>query len=549
MFKFFMDLKIGIKLVVGFSVMILLIVFNGLTGFLGISAVNSEVSEMSSVRLPSLDFLIEADRDLQQLLVAERSMMFSDARSEVFKNFMAEYEENYQQSDERWNKFRALAASDEEKAILPQYEAARKAWEEVSRQIINARQSDSEEGIQRAIELSLTTGKEKFEVMRDCLNQLQEINLQMADEARQAAESRYKKSTGASVLYTLAGLFIGLLMMWVINRSVTVPVKGVVNMLEDIAEGEGDLTKRIDVKSKDEVGELAHWFNLFIDKLYGLIDQIKKNTDQVATASNEISSTSSQMAAGIQEQSSQAAEVAASVQQMSAAVLENSQNAAHTAEIAGRANGMAQEGAVAMQATKEGMAGIVASAESTKEIIQSLSSRADQIGQIIETINDIADQTNLLALNAAIEAARAGEQGRGFAVVADEVRKLAERTTRATQEVAETIGAIQNDTRDAVLSMEEAGKAVSTGQVATERTEAVLTGIVREVTQAMEMIQQIATASEEQSSATELISTNVESISTVTKQSASGAEELATTAVHLSRLSEELRQMVGMFKL
>ena len=192
---------------------------------------------------------------------------------------------------------------------------------------------------------------------------------------------------------------------------------------------------------------------------------------------------------------------------------------------------------------------IVLSTEKLREIIKTLTHRADQIGDIIQVIDKIADQTNLLALNAAVEAARAGEQGSGFAVVADEVRKLAERTTDATKQIAETIEAIQNDTKMASESMNEANTNVQKGRETTENSQKVLEEIVSTVARAMDMIQQIAAASEEQSAGAEEISSSMESISTVTKQSAENTEVVASVAHELDIQAKLLGEVVGQFKL
>ncbi|MCK5146858.1 HAMP domain-containing protein [bacterium] len=367
--------------------------------------------------------------------------------------------------------------------------------------------------------------------------------------SKQNLDNQASKNAGITLLVAFGALCISITIGYLISRSVGHSTGNLIEVMKDIADGEADLTKRINLNTKDELGELSKWFDTFLDRLHLIIKQVASNTEQVATASSEISATSEELASGSEEQNSQTSDVAAAVEEMTAAILENARNATHTAQISEQASTKAQEGAVAMQETRKGMEEIVLSTSKTSDIINSLSGRADQIGEIIQVINDIADQTNLLALNAAIEAARAGEQGRGFAVVADEVRKLAERTTKATSEVGETIKAIQEDTKNASKSMEEADAVVSRGKQATVKTEEVLGEIMQSVARSMEMINQIAAATEEMSSGAEDISKNVDSISNVTKESAYGAEALAATAGGLTQQTESLRNLVGQFKL
>lgn len=357
------------------------------------------------------------------------------------------------------------------------------------------------------------------------------------------------KNQSAILIVSLIIQGIGILFGMYMSKMVLGPLTRVNSIVQTIAEGEGDLTKRITVDSNDEIGEFANGFNRFLDKLAEIIGNVRSATENVARTAEQITTISVEMASGAEEQAGQTSEVAASIQEMTAAIVENSQNANQTAQITVKATEKAEEGSSAMQVTREGMDEIVASTSKTSEIIGSLSGRANQIGEIIQVIDEIADQTNLLALNAAIEAARAGEQGRGFAVVADEVRKLAERTTKATKEIADTIRAIQNDTSDASNSMNEANEMVNNGKKAAAETGAVLSEIVNSVAKAMDMIRQIATASEQQSTGAEEISKNVEAIKSVTSEAAMGAEKMAHSAEELNKQTENLRSLVNRFKL
>ncbi len=351
------------------------------------------------------------------------------------------------------------------------------------------------------------------------------------------------------IFVSLAVIIAGAIIGWLLANSIVKPLNRVSDMLKDIAQGEGDLTKRIQHNSRDELGNLANWFNTFIDKLHDIIFQVADNTEQLASAATEISASAEQLSAGVREQTSQTSQVSSAVEEMTASIIESTKNTTDAAEKAQEAAGKSQEGSRLAADTSSGMQEIVESSSVTSANIEQLAEKATAIGEIIKVIDDIADQTNLLALNAAIEAARAGEQGRGFAVVADEVRKLAERTTKATKEVAETIKGIQVDVGTANNQISESKGIVDKGRSLVEQTGQSLQEIFQSVESVQEMMRLVSSAAEEQSSAAEQISKSVENVDRITKESANGAEQAAAAAEQLNRQADNLRQLVGGFKL
>lgn len=317
-------------------------------------------------------------------------------------------------------------------------------------------------------------------------------------------------------------------------------------VLEQMATG--NFSVRMTGDYKGDYLVLKDSINRMADSLCEAFQNVAEAVQATASASSQISSSSEELAAGAQEQSAQATEVAGAVEQMTKTILETSKNANKSAENARQAVNIANSGGEIVKETVDGMNRIAEVVRTAAHTVRELGKNSDQIGEIIQVIDDIADQTNLLALNAAIEAARAGEQGRGFAVVADEVRKLAERTTKATKEIAEMIKKIQSDTGEAVKSIEAGTVEVEKGKESASKSGESLNEIIKGASETGDMVNQVAAASEEQSSAAEQISKNIEAISSVTQQSAAGTQQIARAAEDLNKLTENLQNLVNRFK-
>ena len=364
-------------------------------------------------------------------------------------------------------------------------------------------------------------------------------------ELRAPLKALTQRSVGliALTLVLLAGAIL-----WV-TQSINRPILNMVGLVHEIANGDGDLSRRITLNQQGELGRLAQGFNQFIENLHGLVSGVLQNAAAVGQASGEIRMVSQAMANDAADQSVQSGEVSASVQEMAATLVQNAKNASEGAAMAERTSGNAKEGESIMRASYQSMEEIVSMTAKTEALVTSLSQRAEQVGKVAVIIDDIADQTNLLALNAAIEAARAGEQGRGFAVVADEVRKLAERTTQATGEIAETIEAIQKDTLAAVGSMQDANRQVKSGQELIQKTQAVFQAISQDVVSTQEMVRQIAVATEEMGSGATEMSRHVASMDQVSRKASDNAQRLAATAGAMASESEALSQALNRFKL
>ncbi|MGE8496095.1 MAG: methyl-accepting chemotaxis protein [Pseudomonas sp.] len=349
----------------------------------------------------------------------------------------------------------------------------------------------------------------------------------------------------------LVGLLIaaiGLLVVWFVGYGIARPLKLMVAMLDDIAKGEGDLTRRLNTDRADELGLIAKGFNTFLGKLQAMISQVVSSVQKVSDSSEHTADIAIRTNQGVHKQLAEIELVATAVHQMTATAQDVARNATHAAEAANHADQAASQGKQIVQHTSDAITALASEIGRAVGVVQNLAKDSENINAILVAIRGIAEQTNLLALNAAIEAARAGEQGRGFAVVADEVRNLAQKTQQATEEIQSMIQQLQHGTREVVKVMEDSQQKTDVSVRQASEAARALESITQAVSVINDMNTQIASAAEEQSAVAEDINRNVTSIGQVANEVAGGADEASQASAELTKLAEQQRRLINQFK-
>ncbi|WP_456295393.1 methyl-accepting chemotaxis protein [Vibrio sp. AK197] len=344
-----------------------------------------------------------------------------------------------------------------------------------------------------------------------------------------------------AALFILMGIFLA--------NSITKPIKALAARFSDLGKGDGDLSQRIEVEGQDEIAQLSAGFNGFIEKIHQSMKEVAETSNALQSAADGVSSKATRTHDNSQTQRDQTIQVVTAVNEMGATISEIASNAATAAETANEASQSSTNGQTVVNTAKDAIGRLAADIENTGQVVTQLASTTQEIGSILDVIRDISDQTNLLALNAAIEAARAGEQGRGFAVVADEVRNLASRTASSTDEIQKMINQLQTDATDAVKAMELGITITHEGVEASDEAVQVLLSISERIHDISDRNTQVATATEEQSTVVHVINENIEEINLINQTTTETAEELAQASLELKELSVRLDRMVGSFKL
>nr|WP_200627413.1 methyl-accepting chemotaxis protein [Pseudomonas sp. LAM2023] len=360
-----------------------------------------------------------------------------------------------------------------------------------------------------------------------------------------------KHNQSANLISLLVGLgaaLAGLLLVGLTARGVSRPILAVAARLQDIASGEGDLTRRLDYARQDELGQLTGWFNRFLDKLQPVIAQVKGSLQQARDTADQSAGIASQTSNGMQQQHREIEQVATAANEMSATALDVAHNASQAAQAARAADQASREGLQLIDSTRQGIDRLTADMDAAMGEARALEDRSGQIGSVLEVIRSIAEQTNLLALNAAIEAARAGEAGRGFAVVADEVRGLAQRTQTSVEEIRQVIEGLQQGTQDVVDAMHAGQRQAQDSASRMEQALPALQRIGEAVAVISDMNLQIASAAEEQSAVAEEVNRNVAGIRDVTESLAGQADESARISQALNRLANQQQALMEQFR-
>ncbi|PSW05773.1 methyl-accepting chemotaxis protein [Photobacterium lipolyticum] len=362
--------------------------------------------------------------------------------------------------------------------------------------------------------------------------------------------SEAAKGIVISQLVVILGIFFicGCVLMWLLGKLLR-PLSGLQHVLENISKGDGDLTIRLPVRGNDEIAHISTAFNTFVCKINEIIVQVVKTGVDLGHSATELRSQSQQALSRGHEQSDQSLLVVTSMNEMIATIGEISQNATGAAESAKSANIETQEGQRILQEATNTITDLAAQMNDMSGVITSLAERTQSIGSILEVIRGISEQTNLLALNAAIEAARAGEAGRGFAVVADEVRNLATKTAQSTNEIQVMIDQLQHESKNAVDAMDCSKSLTIEGSQATKKAQQALEQISAQVMTILDMNTQVATATEQQSSVANEININMDTVDSSVKVGLTASRELERSSQKLAELAQTLDRHVGSFKI
>ncbi|PYY88662.1 methyl-accepting chemotaxis protein [Pseudomonas sp. TKO26] len=535
------NLNIAPRAFLGFAFIALLVVVLGVFAVNRMSIIREASLDMESNQLPSVGFLGNLTENVLRLrILSFRVLVNRDpaglAEAQTRIGVLVDKVRQAQSG------YAALPMVGEEADLYKTFTLTLENYLQAQKEMLELSRQDKLDELRNLINTRIKDGTDQ---MGEQLNKLIAINAAGARSASQAAGEHYSGAITGIVIVAVIAALLTIVLALLLTRSIVTPLNKALNAAEVIAGG--NLRQVIEVDGKDEPARLLRALSEMQASLRRTIEQIAGSATQLASASEELSAVTEEASRGVQQQNTEIEQAATAVNEMTAAVEEVARNAVSTSEASQHSTQAAREGRDRVVQTVEAIQTMAQDVQGTALMIEGLAAQGRDIGKVLDVIRAIAEQTNLLALNAAIEAARAGEAGRGFAVVADEVRALAHRTAQSTQEIEKMVAGIQNGTGEAVESMQQSNQRTqSTLQLARAAGES-LEQIAESINQINERNLVIASASEEQAQVSREVDRNLVNIRDLATQSAAGADQTSAASHELSRLAVDLNTMVGRF--
>lgn len=499
-------------------------------------------NSIAQIHLQEIQLLIQADRDLYQAQAAQRSLIFHSNNEQA--QLLKDVAENAQQAYDRTLKALGLASipsAQEKNEFIKRYEQ----WKAISDEITIALASDKT----NAEALSYGNYAKAFKELRSYIDDLEESRLKEVEQKTLQVETDVATITTMTLAAVALVVFIAVFTSFQLPKLIVAPLAEITASVRAVADGNGDLTKRLPVSSRDELGRLAENFNGFMEKLQTLVRDNIQYANIVEVAAQELLTQSTNSQRAVERQEVSISMVVTAVNELTKAIAEvalNTTNAAgHTQKVADNTHQVQGRIRHAVGQIKT----LTQSISDTTEVMLRLENQAKEVTSVIDVIRGVAEQTNLLALNAAIEAARAGEQGRGFAVVADEVRTLASRTQQSTQDIQNMLQLLQNGVQAAVNAMSASNTMTQDAVVAANEAEAALGSVSDGVRSISDMTLQTATAAEEQSLVTNEIDRNLVEIHDLSSGTAKDAKKTYEYSQNLSSSASHMKELLGRFKI
>lgn len=533
------NFNLGTRLALGFGLLAFIIIVQGVIALNKMSAMNSHQKEVSDNWMPSIMAIAKVRYTITRYRVFALRTLVDTGN---IANAEARLNDAGQDVDKALADYQNFISEDEERAVFSQLSDAKKSYIANSQQVISLVKAGHLDEAKDFIEHKQNPLADQ--IVKH-LQTLMEINSKGAEIAVQNADAAYQSSKAFTLVTILIALGLTGILSLVVTKSITGPIQDALTATERVASG--NLTKRIESEGQDEPARLLAGLALMQDSLRSTIGEIANSSTQLAAATEELSSVAEDATRTLHRQNDEIQQAATAITEMSAAVDEVARNASSTSEASNESSGYAKEGRLKVQQTVNSIQSMTDEVLKSSQLVEGLANQSQDIGKVLDVIRAIAEQTNLLALNAAIEAARAGEAGRGFAVVADEVRALASRTRTSTQEIEEMMSKIQDGSHAAVTSMRNSAEYTqNTLSVAQEAGKA-LDEIYNRSNQIGDRNLLIATASEEQAAVAREVDRNIVNISDLSAQTAAGANQTSASAHELARLATGLNNLVTRF--